>query len=91
VSGDWNPRYVAYAKAHGRTPDEQLRHDGSMAGFINWIAHQWTDYCQSRGLPPGYQYTESLHEDFDAWLATQTARAASLADVEDQASKGVPP
>lgn len=41
---NWNPRYLAYAKEAGHTPDEQLAHDrqawpgGCMAGFILWIS-----------------------------------------------------
>ena len=40
----WNPRFVAYAAAHGRTPEQQLKADeeewpgGVMAGFMFWIA-----------------------------------------------------
>jgi len=39
----YNPRYVAYAKAHGKTPEQMLAHDdkqwpgGIMCGFILWI------------------------------------------------------
>jgi hypothetical protein len=39
---DWNPRYIAYAAAHGRQPDAQLAHDkaqhpgASMLPFIVW-------------------------------------------------------
>lgn len=39
----WNPRYVAYAKAHGQKPADMLKHDeeawpgGKMCGFILWI------------------------------------------------------
>lgn len=38
----WNPRYLAYATAHGRTPEAQLEADralwpgASMTGFILW-------------------------------------------------------
>jgi plasmid stabilization system protein ParE len=33
----WNPRYVAYAKAHGATPDEMLKRDGGkMTNFLCW-------------------------------------------------------
>lgn len=43
----WNPRYIAYAKAHHcDCPIEQMRRDeaawpgGRMAGFMLWIAEQ---------------------------------------------------
>jgi GTP-dependent phosphoenolpyruvate carboxykinase len=41
-----NPRYIAYAKAHGKTPDAMLAHDkkewpgGCMTGFILWMREQ---------------------------------------------------
>ena len=41
-----NPRYAAYAQAHGKTPDEMMKHDvvewsgGCMCGFILWISKQ---------------------------------------------------
>lgn len=40
----YQPNYVAYAKAHGRTPTAQMAHDekrwhgGVMCGFILWMA-----------------------------------------------------
>jgi hypothetical protein len=44
MSNRINPRYVAYAKFHGRSARAQLAHDeqqypgGKMCGFICWIA-----------------------------------------------------
>lgn len=45
-----NPRFAAYAKAHGRSPGAQLKHDrsqypgGSMCGFICWIQGRITAF-----------------------------------------------
>ena len=39
----WNPRYLAYCKDQGNTPEEQLRIDeeaypeAKMSGFILWV------------------------------------------------------
>lgn len=41
-----NPVYVAYAKAHGCTPEDMLEHDsnawpgGCMCGFMLWVSEQ---------------------------------------------------
>lgn len=32
----YQPRYIAYAKAHGKTPEEMLASDGSMVNFLCW-------------------------------------------------------
>lgn len=38
----WNPIYLAYATAHGRTPEAQLEADrgGNMIGFILWVSRR---------------------------------------------------
>ena len=51
-----NPRYLAYAKAHGKTPAGMLASDterwpgGKMAGFILWVGARWAEWCAARGL-----------------------------------------
>lgn len=43
---NYQPRYLAYAKAHNMTPEAMLTHDekeypgGKMCGFILWISAQ---------------------------------------------------
>lgn len=52
----WNPRYVAYAKAHDRTSEAMLEHDtiawpgGKMAGFLLWMNDRWQEWYEARGL-----------------------------------------
>lgn len=42
MNGSYNPRFVNYARVHGRTPDEMFDADrarfpgGRMAGFLAW-------------------------------------------------------
>lgn len=78
----WNSRYVAYAKAHGRSPEAMLEHDeeqwpgGKMAGFILWIRERWAEWRKLFGPPPGpweWHPMEADHKHFDEWLDGQQA------------------
>ena len=72
---DLNPRYVAYAIAHGVTTDERKAADrveypgGRGAGFIIWNGQQrraWRAETKvSRAL------TAEQHDAYDAWLAAK--------------------
>ena len=75
----WNPRYVAYAAAHGRTPedmkawDEEAWPGGRACGFILWISEQWQRWYAERGLRR-YKHilSEQDHESFDAQLREES-------------------
>ena len=67
-----NPRYLAYCRAHGRTPDDMLAFDeqawpgGKMCGFILWMSEQWAAFTK---LYPHNIHirTDEIHAAFDAW------------------------
>ena len=48
----WNPRYVCYAKAHGRLPEKQLEQDredwpgGCMVGFVQWNSSKLIEFSK---------------------------------------------
>ena len=74
----WNPRFIAYAKAHGNTPEGQLEADrvqfpgGCMCGFLLWMNQQWGEFCKLHGVSnPDHAYLKLGAECgriFDAWL-----------------------
>lgn len=76
----WNPRYLCYATAHSRTPEEQRAHDreawpgGCAAGFILWNGERLREF--ERENPSAFFKrwggpTNALvdHDAYDAWLA----------------------
>jgi len=71
---EWNPRYLAYAAAHGRDPDAMLAHDvvrwpgGKMVGFICWIHRGITAWRASRKIHREEPLSPQDHADFTAWL-----------------------
>jgi hypothetical protein len=83
---DWNPRYVAYAASHNKTPEAMGKHDeeawpgGKAAGFILWISAHWSRWFLEvkkikRPEPASSRYPYYLsdedHDNFTAWLQKQ--------------------
>lgn len=69
----WNPRYVAYAKSKGNSPDEQLAKDtdefpgGCMVSFSIWIRSKWAEWHKAIGEHKEI-HTKADHAAFDKWL-----------------------
>ena len=76
-----NPRYVAYAKAHGAPdPDAMLARDrerypgACMAGFIVWLGYRWAEWLKTTGKRR--PLTNEDHAAFDAWLSERAETPA---------------
>lgn len=74
MSGEWNSRYVEYAKRAGKSPDEMLVQDeekwpgGCMCGFMCWISDMWRKWERISGRREPHNKQD--HESFDGWLKT---------------------
>lgn len=74
MSEEYNPRYEAYAKEHGKTPEQMLAHDeiawpgGKMCGFTIWIGDRWIEFCLLNPDVKRDFLTAENHKDFDKWL-----------------------
>ncbi len=72
----WNPRYVAYAKAHNRTPEAMRDHDreawpgGCAAGFILWFSRMRQE---AKVEIPNAFFDGKIcdYAAFDRWLNTR--------------------
>lgn len=71
----WNPRYVAYARSNGMTPEAMLKHDKAkgifMIEFSIWIQRKWTEYVRAKGFKFShwkYVKSEEDHAAFDVFI-----------------------
>lgn len=81
MATEYQPRYLAYCRAHGRDPEAQISHDrerwpgGAMTGFILWIRERWQAWAKETKHPMHRQGWNAFrgpedHANFDAWLAS---------------------
>ncbi len=70
----FNPRYAAYAKAHGNTPEAQLAHDerlypgAKMMPYMQWIQDRWRAWDIARGHQRDHVRDNEEHRAFDVAL-----------------------
>jgi hypothetical protein len=78
-TAEFNPRYVSYARAHGRSPEDQSAHDraeypgAQMTGFIIWISGEKEAF---RVAHPECFLGRDTIQDGAAWDEWLRARAA---------------
>lgn len=81
---DFKPRFVAYARSHGREPEQQVAYDrerypgGWAAGFMVWIGRRWDEWDAETGFVG--VHTQWAHQQFDAWLNERTDRLYATAE-----------
>lgn len=73
---EWTPRYLAYCRAHGHTPEQQLEIDrrswpgGHMVGFLLWNKETLLRFGKVR--PSAFCLGHlSDHDAYDNWLLEQ--------------------
>jgi len=67
----WNPRYVAFAKANGRTAEEQSAVDAAgthTLEFQLWIGRKWQKFAEAHGCKVSYWLRIWDQDEFDKWL-----------------------
>ncbi len=76
-----NPRYIAYAIAHGRDAEAQLERDkatypgGCMCGFLVWMNCRKRDYVRSNAANTNASGTIVAQAHFTAFLLQSAAHA----------------
>lgn len=82
----FQPRYVNYARMHGKSPQEMIDLDNSRGGigvwFTEWIMNRWATFDRITGndFRIGSGHTEIGHRLFDRWLDSKC-----LAEIESLA------
>ena len=66
---EWNPRYVAYAKAHGKTPEEMQAGQKNNVDFMIWINEKWKKYDKLHPELYGHHDYDWVHVQFDDMLS----------------------
>jgi hypothetical protein len=73
---EYNPYYIAYAKAHGMTPDEISARDkqerGDMISYMEWIQGRWQEWAEQHGIKEIRSQTHG--PAFERWLERQVWR-----------------
>lgn len=81
---EFNPYYAAYAKAHGKSPDEMQAHDkqerGDMISYMEWIQGRWKEWAEQNGIKEirAHAYGPA----FQQWLEIQVWRYEQRQDGE---------
>lgn len=67
TSNDWNPRFVAFAKSKGTTPEEITKGRGTNVEFMCWISAKRREFKQAH--PEAFLHDTIIDgKAFDAFI-----------------------
>lgn len=76
IEGGWNPYFVAFAHAHGCTPEAMVRGPRIAARYLTWIPGEWLEFFAAAGITPSHPFSR-VEAEFGAWLAERWPAPAS--------------
>jgi len=68
----WNPRFVAFCRTLGLTPESAPRGPRMNVRFIGWCNRMWDEYLGELGERRTLGIAHRHGKAFDAWLADRT-------------------
>lgn len=77
-SEEYQPRFVAYAAATGRRPEDIVGPRENIR-FILWIRERWEAWAKTKGaasIEALRPLSDAQHVEFDGWLQAQNQKAA---------------
>lgn len=75
ITPAWQPRFVIYARHHGKTPEEMLAYDaerfpgGKMYGYTSWVTTRWQEWDRLKNNGKNHVRSAEEYAAFDLWLA----------------------
>lgn len=86
------PRYLAYCRAHGATPEEQRVADekrylgGWTIGYVFWVQHELAAWCALNGRFR-LEMNGAHHVEFTEWLCKKHAPPAPAKRIQHRAAR----
>lgn len=76
---EYNARYTAYARSHGRTPDEQEQYEPNAMPYVSWVRRHKEAFriAHPEAFRGGYLINDTA---FQAWLDGEAEFNAWLGD-----------
>lgn len=75
ITPAWQPRFVIYARHHGKTSEEMLAYDaerfpgGKMYGYNCWVMARWAEWDRLKKQSKDHVRGAEEYAAFDVWLA----------------------
>lgn len=88
ITSAWQPRFVLYARHHGKTPEEMLAYDaerfpgGKMYGYNSWVMARWGEWDAAKKHSRDHVRGAEEYAAFDDWLVGLPVPTVSQTEIK---------